>query len=212
MKTGTWTRHIEVLLWTAGLGCASFCALATLRAHQSSVLASRIEHSEQPTFAAREGNPAKPAGEQQPPVASVIGRMEVPRLHLTVPVLSDYEPDSLRRGVGHIQGTAFPGGLGTVGLAGHRDTFLRPLRGVVPGMEIRLVDRSGAYLYRVDRTEIVTPDQVHVLDITTRPELAVVTCYPFYYVGSAPKRFIVHAHLLSLVPEQAAATADGQSR
>ena len=145
-----------------------------------------------------------------PGPATVIGRMEVPRLRLTVPILSDYQPDTLRRGVGHIQGTAFPGGLGTVGLAGHRDTFLRPLRQIAPGMEIRLVDRSGTYLYRVDRTEIVTPDRVEVLDIGTRPELAVVTCYPFFYVGSAPQRFIVHAHLLSLLPENAALRSDSR--
>ena len=130
--------------------------------------------------------------------------MEIPQIGLTVPILSDYDPDSLRRGVGHIKGTALPGGLGTVGLAGHRDTFLRPLRRIAPGMQIRLVDATGVFGYEVDRTEIVTPEQVEVLDIQNRPELTVVTCFPFNYIGAAPKRFIVHAHLLSLLPESEA--------
>ncbi len=127
----------------------------------------------------------------------VIGRLEIPRLQLKVPILSNYDPDSLKRGVGHIPNTAFPGGLGTVGLAGHRDMFLRPLRNIEKGMDIRLVGESGTYHYAVDSTEIVKPTEVRVLDIGERPELTLITCYPFYYVGSAPMRFIVHAHLIS---------------
>jgi sortase A len=128
----------------------------------------------------------------------VIGRLEIPGLRLTVPILSNYDPESLKRGVGHIPGTAFPGGLGTVGLAGHRDMFLRPLKDIRKGMDIRLVGEGGTYHYTVDSTEIVKPTEVRVLDIGERPELTLITCYPFYFVGSAPERFIVHAHLLSV--------------
>ena len=131
----------------------------------------------------------------------VIGRLEIPRLQLTVPILSNYDPDSLKRGVGHIPGTAFPGGLGTVGLAGHRDMFLRPLRNIQKGMDVRLVGETGTYHYAVDSTEIVKPSDVRVLDIGDRPELTLITCYPFYYVGSAPERFIVHAHLVSALAD-----------
>ncbi len=131
----------------------------------------------------------------------VIGRLDIPRLQLTVPVLSNYDPDSLKRGVGHIPGTAIPGGLGTVGLAGHRDMFLRPLRNIRKGMDVRLVGESGTYHYAVDSTEIVDPSDVGVLEIGDRPELTLITCYPFYYVGSAPQRFIVHAHLVSAMPD-----------
>ena len=131
----------------------------------------------------------------------VIGRLEISRLQLAVPILSNYDPDSLKRGVGHIPGTAFPGGLGTGGLAGHRDMFLRPLRNIKKGMDVRLVGESGTYHYAVDSTEVVNPSDVRVLDIGDRPELTLITCYPFYYVGSAPQRFIVHAHLVSAIPD-----------
>lgn len=131
----------------------------------------------------------------------VIGRLDIPQIQLSVPVLSDYDTDSLLKGVGHIPGTAMPGGLGTVGLAGHRDLFLRPLRLIKPHMDIRLVEETDVYHYQVDSTEIVTPDQVEVLDTGSKPELTLITCYPFFYVGNAPKRFIVHAHLVSALPD-----------
>ena len=111
------------------------------------------------------------------------------------------ESSSLLRGVGHIEGTAVPGGLGTLGLAGHRDTYFRPLRHIQNGMDIRVTDATGTYHYEVDSTEIVLPEQVDVLAIRERPELTLVTCFPFDYVGAAPKRFIVHAHLLSMSPD-----------
>jgi sortase A len=132
---------------------------------------------------------------------ATIGRMDIPALHLTAAVLNDDASTSLLHGVGHIPGTAELGGLGTVGLAGHRDTVLRPLRSIARGMEIRLTNQAGEYHYVVDSTEIVTPDAVQVLAIQSRPELALITCYPFRYVGAAPKRFVVHAHLISAAPD-----------
>jgi sortase A len=139
-------------------------------------------------------------------VASVLGRVEIPELNLSATILPNYDPDSLRKGVGHIPNSALPGGLGTVGLAGHRDTFFRPLRTMSPHAEIRLVLLSGTYRYIVDSTEIVTPDRVDVLATGLRPELILITCFPFDYIGAAPKRFIVHAHLLSVSPDSAAPT------
>jgi sortase A len=79
--------------------------------------------------------------------------------------------------------------------------FLRPLRNIRKGMDVRLVGESGTYHYAVDSTEIVDPSDVGVLEIGDRPELTLITCYPFYYVGSAPQRFIVHAHLVSAMPD-----------
>jgi sortase A len=133
--------------------------------------------------------------------AIVIGRLEIPRIGISVPILSDYEASSLLKGVGHVPGTAMPGGLGTLGLAGHRDTYFRPLRSIQTNMDIRVVNAEGVYHYSVDSTEVVTPENVSVLDIRDRPELTLITCYPFYYVGAAPKRFIVHAHLISALPD-----------
>lgn len=138
---------------------------------------------------------------EKPGSTQVIGRLEIPQIELSVPVMADYDPNSLLRGVGHIHGTAVPGGLGTMGLAGHRDTYFRPLSRIEPKMDVRIVDGTGTYHYQVDSTEIVAPEQVEVLDIRDRPELTLITCYPFHYVGAAPKRFIVHAHLLSVTPD-----------
>lgn len=132
--------------------------------------------------------------------SEVIGRLEIPSLNLTVPILSDYDPVSLRRGVGHIRGTANAGGLGNFVLAGHRDTFLRPLRHIAAPMVIKVVIKEGTYEYVTDSTEVVDPDNLGVLDIRDTPELTLITCYPFDFVGAAPHRFIVHAHLKSASP------------
>lgn len=156
---------------------------------------------QQATHLTEEIAPAPHESADTSKVPYVMGRLDIPAIRLTVPVLSDFDPASLKRGVGHIQGTAMPGGLGTLGLAGHRDTFFRPLQHIAKNMEIHVTDRTGTYRYVVDSTEIVTPDQVEVLDIRNEPELTLITCYPFDFIGQAPKRFIVHAHLLSLEPD-----------
>jgi LPXTG-site transpeptidase (sortase) family protein len=102
---------------------------------------------------------------------------------------------TLRLAVGYIPGTALPGDRGNFGLAGHRDTFFRKLRDINPDDEIRIVTPDGVFRYYVQRTSIVMPEDVWVLDSTTYPALTLVTCYPFNYIGSAPKRFIVRAAL-----------------
>jgi sortase A len=137
-----------------------------------------------------------------PESGRVIGRMEIPDLNLSVPITTGVETLSLLRGVGHVEGSAMPGGLGTIVLAGHRDTYLRPLEKVAKGMTILVADKTGFYRYSVDRWEIVSPEEVEAVAIRSRPELALVTCYPFHFIGPAPKRFIVHAHLVSLEPVQ----------
>ena len=110
---------------------------------------------------------------------------------------------TLSRAVGHIPGTALPGKVGNVGLAGHRDTFFRPLRNIRADDIIELQTTSGTYRYVVKSTRIVTPRDVSVLAASGGDTLTLVTCYPFYYVGSAPKRFIVHAALMHELPQVA---------
>jgi sortase A len=140
-------------------------------------------------------NPAPP---QEPNIAppapeSVIGRLEIPRLNLSVMVREGADEGTLRKAVGHIPGTALPGRIGNVGLAGHRDTFFRPLRNIRKDDTIELQTTEGAYRYVVQSTKIVTPRDVSVLKPEGGQTLTLVTCYPFYYVGSAPRRFIIHA-------------------
>ena len=122
-----------------------------------------------------------------------IGRLEIPRLHLSVMVLEGTAPKILRVAAGHVKGTALPGPSGNIGIAAHRDTFFRPLREIRPQDSIVLTTSYGTFRYVVDATEIVDPTDVRVLHRTTDPELTLVTCYPFTHVGPAPKRFIVHA-------------------
>ena len=130
----------------------------------------------------------------------VIGRVSIPALQLTVPIVEGLTKQDLLRGIGHVPGSATAGGLGNMALAAHRDTFFRPVRNIKPGMAVLVSSDAGTYEYQVDSTEIVTPEQVNVLEIGTVPQVTLITCYPFDYIGAAPKRFIVHAHLQSLVP------------
>jgi sortase A len=135
-----------------------------------------------------------PAG--PPAKESVIGRLEIPRLQLAAMVREGADEGTLSRAVGHIPGTALPGNIGNVGLAGHRDTFFRALRNIHSDDIIELQTTAGTYRYMVKSTRIVTPRDVSVLNASGGETLTLVTCYPFYYVGSAPKRFIVHAALM----------------
>ncbi len=197
-------RRVEGLLWVVALGCAGYCAVMYGRAQSlmhAPVPIAGAPAAQVGAVGARAGDGAGAgAGSAEPAPGTLIARLEIPGIHLSVPVLEDDEAQSLTRGVGHIRETAMPGGLGTVGLAGHRDTFLRPLSRIAPRMEIRLTNASGVYRYVVDSTEVVMPEEVRVLDIVDEPSLVIVTCYPFHYIGAAPKRFIVHAHLVSVVP------------
>jgi sortase A len=128
-----------------------------------------------------------------PLIDGVIGRVEVPRLGVSVLVIEGTSPTALRRAVGYISGTALPGRPGNVGISGHRDTFFRPLRNIRPNDIITITTLLGEYRYRVVSTRIVNPYDVWVLDQGGDEILTLVTCYPFYFVGSAPNRFIVRA-------------------
>jgi len=133
-----------------------------------------------------------------PPTATggLIGRIEIPRLGLSVIVVEGVDRLILRRSVGHIPGTALPGYPGNVGISGHRDTFFRPLRNIRRDDIITLTTLLGEYRYRVVSTKVVSPSEVDVLDPTDTEILTLVTCYPFYFVGFAPDRFIVRAERL----------------
>lgn len=126
-------------------------------------------------------------------VGSLVGRIEIPRIDVSAIVLEGVDKKTLRRGVGRIPKTALPGDEGNVGLAAHRDSFFRGLKDVRKNDIITLKTLDDTYYYRVDWTEIVLPQDTDVLADSGVPELTLVTCYPFYYVGTAPKRFIVRA-------------------
>ncbi len=125
----------------------------------------------------------------------LVGKLEIPRIGIKVMVLQGTEEATLAAGAGHVPGTPLPGADGNVAIAAHRDTFFRKLEGIKPGDRIQFGTLRRNYEYAVDSIEIVDPVDTRVIESHDRPELTLISCFPFYFVGSAPKRFIVHARL-----------------
>ncbi len=119
--------------------------------------------------------------------------LRIPRISLEVPVLEGTDDWTLNRAVGHIEDTAGLGGNGNVGIAGHRDGFFRGLKDVAVGDALELETQRGIERYLIERIWVVEPEDVSVLDPTPSPAVTLVTCYPFYFIGSAPQRYIVRA-------------------
>jgi sortase A len=132
----------------------------------------------------------------------VIGEIQVPRLGLSAMVVQGDSSKSLRHAVGHVANSALPGEQGNVALAGHRDTLFRPLRDIRVGDEIRFKTVKNDFDYLVESIEIVAPNDTAVLDSTSGRVLTFITCFPFYYLGPAPKRFIVHARQTEAIPRK----------
>ena len=128
---------------------------------------------------------------------SALGRLEISAIGLEAMIMEGTDAKTLRRAVGHISGTPLPGQQGNVAIAGHRDTFFRALRNIREDDEITLTTVAGSYRYRVNSIRVVEPDDMAVLDNSDAAILTLVTCYPFYFVGPAPKRFVVRAHKVS---------------
>lgn len=132
----------------------------------------------------------------------LIGRIAIERIGVSAILLQGVGKRELRRGAGHIPATPLPEqSAGNVGIAAHRDSFFRGLKDIQEGDTIELTTLDRSFRYQVEWTKIVKPGDVSVLEPTDEPALTLVTCYPFYYVGSAPRRFIVRAHR---IPEKEA--------
>jgi sortase A len=139
---------------------------------------------------------------------SPVALLSIPRLQLSSIVLEGTDERELKLGPGHIAGTSLPGDGGNVGVAGHRDTFFRPLRLIKEDDTIHLTTHDRAYQYRVVSTKIVEPNEVQVLQPIGQETLTLVTCYPFDFVGPAPKRFIVRADCLDCSRQKATQLGD----
>jgi sortase A len=199
-------RWLEIALWAlgaAGLGIFLFVFLerGIYQAYESwefnrelNKEASAVKPAESVDAPDAFDNlkPAAPGPVKLAP-GDLIGRIEIPDVGVSAMIVESAGADELRRAVGHIQGTALPGKAGNAAFAGHRDTFFRGLRDIKKDDRIKVVTLHGTYEYVVDSTKIVDPDDLAVLDPTKDPSLTLVTCYPFYYIGHAPKRFIVQA-------------------
>jgi len=195
----------ERVAWTAGIALLSYCAVWYV-AGMTGRRAAMNQFAELQAAAQAPGaldqtlwSPERIAAwrnASQVPGAAPLAVLRIPRLRLEAPVLEGTDETTLNRAVGHIEDTALPGANGNSGIAGHRDGFFRPLKDIVVGdaIELETVQRHKE-IYRVERTWIVDPEDVSVIDPTPARSLTLVTCYPFYFIGSAPKRFIVRAVL-----------------
>jgi sortase A len=211
-----WNRALERGLWLVALLCLGYAGYGVIESRifdffESRRLERALAATPAPNGAQGSGsgeNPAagmvpaaRPDSETPPPQVEqgeLIGKLEIPRVGVSAVVVEGVGKKDLRRAVGHIPNTALPGEQGgNVGLAGHRDSFFRGLKDIREGDLVTLKAFDGIHRYVVESTRVVTPRQTEVLAPTGESTLTLVTCYPFYYVGPAPKRFIVTARAVT---------------
>lgn len=190
MRTRWLLRGVRYLFFVTGILALGYVGFTLLDARLYQASAKRSLESQ--IRVEKEDKVTQP----KPPVKAgdVLGRMDIPRLGVSVAVLQGTNSRMLRLGVGHIKGTPLPGEAGNSGIAGHRDTFFRELKDVRRNDEIQLQTATGLLRYQVDWVKVVAPDDTSVLTPSTEATLTLVTCYPFYFVGPAPNRFVVRAH------------------
>lgn len=129
----------------------------------------------------------------------LIGRLEIPRLGLSTVVIEGDDGAALKMGVGHLPDTPLPWQPGNSALAGHRDSFFRPLRRIRRGDEIRFLSPEGRFVYRVREVVVTTPYDLDALASNGGADLTLLTCYPFFHFGAAPDRFVVHAERVDAI-------------
>jgi sortase A len=190
----------ERLLVTTGVVTLSWCAFvigdAAIAQRHARMLLEAPPVSERPVSTrALDTTTAMPAlpRVQKILAGAPIAALSIPRVHLSAVVLYGSDARTLRRGPGHVEDTALPGEPGNVVIAGHRDTFFRPLRNIQRGDDIFLRTGEGQFHYRVASLRVVDPRDISVLAPTTEALLTLITCYPFWVLGSAPDRFVVRA-------------------
>jgi sortase A len=201
------TRFVERLAWTSGIICLAVWG----GIHFSGAWSARRDVA---NFYAAKGTlsdgAAKPDMSLWSPVrvrgwedsltrgaTPVLAVLRIPKIKLEVPVLEGTDDWTLNRAVGHIEDTASPGAAGNVGIAGHRDGFFRGLKDIEAGDALEMETKGRIDRYTIDHIWIVQPEDVWVIDPTPARAVTLVTCYPFYFIGSAPQRYIVRATLSS---------------
>jgi sortase A len=192
-------RRASVVFLAAGclvLGYAGYVVIDA-RIYQARELARlRIARQDVTDAVPSATEAAVPVVGLSPPDGEALGQIEIKRLGLSVLVAQGESESILQHAVGHLPRTALPGFEGNVVLAGHRDTFFRPLKDIRNGDRITIATARRDFVYVVESTSVVKPTDVYVLRATGGHTLTLITCFPFYYVGSAPNRFIVFAREL----------------
>jgi sortase A len=187
-------RTLERLLLVFGILALSWYAGAHLVAAREQAALSRELETARTVVAKGRPHGVVPVSLQ---TRALVGRIEVPRIKLSAVAREGVDVRTLRGSIGHVPGSAFPGDLGNAAFAAHRDTFFSPLKFIRPGDQIVITTPDGVHRYAVTATRVVDPSDVSVLGPLPGRRLTLITCYPFDYVGSAPKRFVVQAELQS---------------
>ena len=185
MSTLRWFERVFLII---GIGCLGWAGATWVEAY-------RFQHQQGGVFEVS-GRTSQRATAVRPDAVEApapIGRLRIPRVGVSVVVMPGDDHATLSKAVGHLSDTKFPWNGGNTALAGHRDTFFQPLERVQAGDEIHFETSRGRFQYRVRRTLVVEPEDLWVLDQSATPTLTLITCYPFRYIGPAPKRFIVQA-------------------
>jgi sortase A len=205
-----------------GLGCLSYCAYTFgieslnqsygnwvfeqhIAGHSDVSVASYLRQNTPLGFlvkggAAPDSAPAVHTPQPQLATGAILGKVEIGRLNLSAVVREGVDAQTLSTSVGHVPSSAMPGHSGNFALAAHRDTLFRPLRNIKQNDLITFRSLMRTFTYKVEDTRIVKPTDVGVLRSDGHDSLTLITCYPFYYIGSAPERFIVQARLVSESP------------
>jgi sortase A len=169
------------------------------RSAQSQIAQEWQENEDAPAAAEAPRTPEPRQPKQLPSRQShaggAVAKLKIPRLDTELYVVEGTDDRDLKRGPGHVTGSVMPGADGNCVIAGHRDTHFSILKNIQDGDEIDLERDGHKYRYRVDGMQVVTPDNTASLQPTKDAVLNLITCYPFHYIGSAPKRFVVHAAL-----------------
>ena len=189
-------RRVSWILFAIGVLVLAYVTsvLVDARLYQAREL-KRLEHDTQVVrdAAVRIRAPSLHMVVRRPMDGTSIGEIRIRRLGVSVVVVQGESEAILQRAVGHLSRTALPGNEGNVVLAGHRDTFFRPLKDILEGDRITLKTPEHDFEYVVESTSIVRPDDVGVIEPSGGHTLTLITCFPFYYIGPAPNRFIVVA-------------------
>jgi len=193
-----WSQYV---LLVAGFSAVGYCAIAFVEASRYQDWAR--DQMRKASLLVAEPSATRGSVTMSQPTAlrlgrgmALVARIDIPRVHISDIVAEGTSPRVLRVAVGHIPGTALPGQAGNTALAAHRDTFFRHLGELKSGDLIRITVPGRQYLYSVKFTDVVLPNETWVLQPSTGQLLTLVTCYPFHYVGPAPKRFVVRARRL----------------
>lgn len=186
-KTHSALLVVSALLFSVGVGMAGFAGFEIFSSSSGAEYLPRVTQNLEPQTV--------PALEK-PKVGAIIGSLSIPRINSLIPIIEGTGTKELKRGVGHYVGSVIPGVSDNSVLAGHRDSVFRRLGEVKLGDLITVKSDYGTFVYEVHKIRIVKANDRTVIVPTDEAILTLSTCYPFRFIGNAPKRYIVQAGLV----------------